>query len=143
MRHLAPSTYPASRRARGPILLASLALACGSGSDALEDHQALWAKNGPPSYQYTFATSGFAPPANLRVTVTDRVVTSTVPVGDNLPSPVGKTMEELFADAAQQLTTDCKVTVHYDETLGYPLSLYSDCGIEGAGWTVSDFAPLP
>jgi len=138
------STLPA-RGPRRRVLLASLALAlgCSADKDALADHQALWARSGPPSYQYTITSGGFAPSGSLRVTVTNRTVTSAVPVGETFPPAVGETVEELFADIGVQLDSDCKVTVHYDATLGYPLSLYSDCGMEGFGWSVSDFAPSP
>jgi hypothetical protein len=136
---------PPARAPRRSALLAVLALTlgCSSAQDTLADHQALWARSGPPSDQYTITSTGFAPGGSLRVTVTNRAVTSAVPLGESLLSGIGETMEELFADVAVQLASDCKVTVDYDGALGYPLSVYSDCGMEGSGWTVSDFAPLP
>jgi hypothetical protein len=138
------STSPARGPRRGLLLTSlSLALGCTTDKDALADHQALWARSGPPSYQYTITSGGFAPSGSLRVTVTNRAVTSAVPVGETFPTAVAETFEELFADVGVQLDSNCKVTVHYDEALGYPLSLYSDCGMEGSGWTVSDFAALP
>jgi len=42
-----------------------------------------------------------------------------------------------------RLHGSCKATVHYDETLGFPFSAYSDRGEEGDGWTVTDFASGP
>ena len=34
----------------------------------------------------------------------------------------------------------CKTSVGDDDSLGYPLSTHSDCGEEGDGWTVTNFA---
>ena len=55
----------------------------------------------------------------------------------------GSTVEQLFDDLRQRLAEPCKTTARYDETLGYPVSAYSDCGEEGDGWTVRDLAADP
>ena len=114
--------------------------ACSSG---LEEHAALWRDRGPPSYQYTHGAGGFSPHIVLRVTVRSRAVSGTTALESaGFPGPfTGWTMEQLFEDIRGRLDDACKTTARYDEALGYPLSVYSDCGEEGDGWTVTDFVP--
>ena len=116
--------------------------ACGS---ALEGHEALWKVHGPSSYRYTYATAGFAPQVQLRVTVQSHAVSSVVVLAPTEPlgTTDGFTVEQLFEDIRARLDAPCKTTSRYEESLGYPLSTYSDCGQEGDGWTVTDFAPSP
>ena len=117
-----------------------LSSACSSG---LEEHRALWAGNGPSSYQYTFGTTGFLPHFSLRVTVESRAVSSTTVLSSGgFSGPFeGQTIEQLFEDIQQRLDSTCKTTASYDESLGYPLSVHSNCGEEGDGWIVTDFVP--
>ena len=117
-----------------------LLVACSSG---LEEHEALWRDKGPSSYQYTHGGGGLSPHIVLRVTVQSRAVTGTMVVDSaGLSGPfTGWTMEQLFDDIRDRLDGACKTTARYDESLGYPLSVYSDCGEEGDGWSVTDFAP--
>jgi len=125
------------------MLGACLALsACGS---ATEDHEALWKAKGPSSYQYTYATAGFALHVQLRVTVLSRAVSSVVVLAppEDVGTPQGYTVEQLFEDIHKRLDAPCKTTSRYDESLGYPLSTYSDCGTDGDGWTLTDFASSP
>ena len=78
------------------------------------------------------------------MTVTARVVTGTDVLetgGLSSEGIQGETVEQLFADVKSRLNGGCKVTVSYDEAIGYPLRVWSDCGQEGDGWTVSDFVP--
>ena len=79
------------------------------------------------------------------MTVQSRSVSSTVVLSPpDLPGTVqGLTVEQLFGDIRSRLDAPCKTTAGYDDSLGYPLSAYSDCGEEGDGWTVTDFAPGP
>lgn len=120
------------------FLLAS----CGAERDALSEHRELWAAKGPASYQYTFTSQGFSPPLQMQVTVTDGAVSSTTIVESSSPGPEGQTVEQLFSDVEKRLDSECDVNVSYEETLGYPLSVYSDCGQEGDGWATSEFSAL-
>ena len=118
------------------LLLAS----CGP---SVEEHEALWASNGPTSYHYTYETSGFMAPLELLVTVRSRAVSSATVIspperlGDGVQ---GFTVEQLFDDLRNRLGGPCKTTARYDEALGYPRSVYSDCGMEGGGWNVMELA---
>jgi Family of unknown function (DUF6174) len=128
---------------RPTMLGACLVLsACGS---ATEDHEALWRAQGPSSYQYTYATGGSALHVQLRVTVLSRAVSSVVVLAPPEPvgTPRGYTVEQLFEDIRKRLDRPCKTTARYDASLGYPRSTYSDCGMEGDGWTVTDLASGP
>lgn len=123
--------------------LCLLLSACSSG---LEEHEALWRDKGPSSYQYTHGAGGFSLHVVLRVTVQSGTVSNTTALSSaGFPGPYrGWTMEELFQDIRERLDEDaCKTTARYDESLGYPVSVYSNCGEEGDGWTVTDFAPGP
>jgi hypothetical protein len=122
-----------------PAGVIALLSACGS---SLGDHEALWAAKGPAGYHYTYGTTGFPPRFELVVTVRSRVVTNTTVLSPPgyLGGQQGFTVEELFADVRQRLDGPCKTTVQYEETLGYPRSAYSDCGMEGDGWVITDFA---
>jgi len=62
---------------------------------------------------------------------------------EQLGTPDGLTVEQLFEDIRARLDTSCKTTSWYQESLGYPLSTYADCGEEGDGWTVSDLVASP
>jgi len=116
--------------------------ACGS---AVEDHEALWKARGPSSYQYTYATGGSLPHVQLRVTVLSGALSGVVVLAppEDVGTPQGYTVEQLFEDIRKRLDTPCKTTSRYDESLGYPLSTYSDCGMEGDGWLISDFVSSP
>lgn len=57
--------------------------------------------------------------------------------------PSSDQYEQLFEDIRKRLDEGCRNTSRYDESLGDPLSTYSDCGMEGGGWTVTDFASSP
>jgi|GEM_PF-443685 len=122
------------------VLAGTLALLAACAS-SFEQHQALWAAKGPASYRYTYSTTGFVGRLEVRVHVEGGVVTdATVISPAGLPGPIrGQTVEQLFADVRSRLDGPCKTTARYDETLGYPLSAYSDCGGEGDGWIVQDF----
>ncbi len=112
------------------LLLAS----CGSHQDvlqALQEHKELWAAKGPASSRSLFTSAGCLPHVQVQVTVVDHAVSGAG----------GQTMEQLFSDVERRLHSACSVNVSYDETLGYPLAVYSDCGQEGDGWNVSDFSP--
>jgi hypothetical protein len=126
-----------SRSLAGLCLLLS---GCGS---SLEDQEALWRARGPSGYQYTYSSGGAALHVQLRVTVQSRVVTRTIVLAPpDLPGPLlGFTVEQLFEDIRKRLyAASCKVTARYDEALGYPLSVYSDCGQEGDSWNVTDLS---
>jgi len=125
--------------------IAGVCLALSACGSTLEDHEALWRAKGPSSYQYTYATGGLPPHVQLRVTVQSRAVSGVVVLAppEQLGTPDGLTMEQLFEDIRARLDTSCKTTSRYQESLGYPLSTYSDCGEEGDGWTVSDLVASP
>ena len=76
----------------------------------------------------------------MLVTVRSRAVSGTVVVSPPGSTFQGFTVEDLFEDVRHRLDGPCKTTVEYDQSLGYPIYAYSDCGMEGAGWTVRDFA---
>ena len=116
--------------------------ACGS---TLEDPESLWKAKGPSSYPYTNATTGFVVPLRMRVTVQARAVAGVVVLAppEHVGTPEGYTVEQLFEDIRKRLDDGCRNTSRYDESLGYPLATYSDCGMEGGGWTVTDFASSP
>jgi|SoiMethySBSTD1v2_1073268.scaffolds.fasta_scaffold14778_4 hypothetical protein len=124
------------------VLAGSLALlgACGT---SLEDHEALWAAKGPAAYHYSFAWSGFLPRLEAAVMVRSGVVSDTIVTSSaGFPGEFqGWTVEQLFQDVRHRLDdSSCKTRVQYEEALGYPTSVFSDCGIEGDGWRVTDFA---
>src|SRR5690242_3879835 len=87
--------------------------ACGS---ALEDHEALWKAHGPSSYRYTYATAGFAPHVQLRVTVQSHAVSSVVVLAPTEPlgTTDGFTVEQLFEDIRARLDAPCKTTSRYE-----------------------------
>jgi len=95
------------------------------------------------SYSYTYQAARGEPYLALNVTVRDGAVAST----DCLyGSGSGRTIEELFSDVQARLGPNweghgsCSVEVTYDETLGYPTRVSSDCGSGiGDGWSVTDF----
>ena len=117
----------------GMLLLSS----CGS---SLGHHEALWAASGPTSYHYTYETGGFGAGLEMEVTVRSRAVSSTVVASPPGSTGQGFSVEQLFEDVRRRLDGPCKTTVEYDEILGYPRHAYSDCGMEGDGWTVQNFA---
>jgi hypothetical protein len=120
------------------VLLAS----CGSGSDDLERHQQLWSSKKPAAYQYTFETRGFSRRLKLRITVQDGAVSSSVTLDPALPTASGQTIDELFGDIGTRLhDAHCAVQTSYEDSFGYPVAVYSDCGEEGDGWSLSDFSP--
>ena len=116
-----------------------LPASCGP---SVEDHEALWAAKGPTSYHYTYGTSGFIAPLELLVMVRSRAVSSTTVIAppEHPGGAPGFTMEQLSDDIRQRLGGPCKTTVRYDQDLGYPRSVYSDCSMEGGGWTVTNLA---
>jgi hypothetical protein len=125
------------------LLAASVLAGCSSAEDMLDSQRAQWQQHGPVSYQYTFTGSGMAVHDPLRITVTDKTVTETEEIETGRKVTGGRTIDKLFDDVARRLSSDCKVDVAYDETLGYPLHVSSDCGQEADGWTVEDFASRP
>ncbi len=126
-------------------MLAGLLALLSACTTSLEQHEALWAAKGPASYHYTYGTTGFAAPLELLVTVRAGAVTDTTVISSaGGPAGIhGLTVEQLFADVRSRLDGQCKTTVRYNETLGYPQSAYSDCGGEGDGWAVQDFVVDP
>jgi hypothetical protein len=102
---------------------------------------------GPASYQYTCATGGSALHVQL---ARDGAVARRVQRGRalRLPSPSGRLegtpSSRLFEDIRQRLDRPCKTTrTLRTRSLGYPRSTYSDFGLEGDGWTVTDLASGP
>lgn len=107
---------------------------------SLGQHEELWAASGPSSYHYTYISSGFLPRLTMVVTVRSRAVSSTIVVSPPGSTAQGFNVEQLFDDVRHRLNGGCKTTVEYDSSLGYPSRTYSDCGMEGDGWIIRDFA---
>ena len=123
-----------------PILL--LLGACSQGAE-LEHYQKLWAQQAPASYSYVYGLRGMLGTCRYSIGVeTGTVESASAAPGyeaDCFRPFSGKTVEQLFLDVRRALDGSCRVSVTYDEGLGYPLGLYEDCGEDGAGWSVSEF----
>ena len=127
------------------VLLGWLLLLASCGP-SVDDHEAIWAARGPASYHYTYETSGFLPRLEAVVTVRSGVVSETSVISSSgFPGEFqGWTVEQLFQDVRHRLDDGtCKTRVEYEERLGYPASVYSDCGMEGDGWRVTELAAGP
>lgn len=118
-------------------------LACAACSE-LGGARETWDREEPSRYSYDVQARGFLGPFIGVVTVENGVVvSSTIDGRDDVLIGDG-TMESLFDDVEFRLDNgNCSSTAEFDETLGYPLDVYSECGIEGDGWRVIRFEVLP
>ena len=125
----------------------------GSPQAALLQAQERWERSGVAGYTYTGAWVCFCPEvyrADTQVTVSDGSVTavdSADPGIDAIPMPERFIpIDGLFALIQDAITNDAaRIEVAYDETYGYPVSLFIDhderMADEETSFAISSFTP--
>ena len=136
------------------ITLVSIAPRCAitDPEETLEEGRALWARNGPASYEMTvFRSCECLPGASgpVRVVVRNGVVESRTHLWFNAPVepqfaaayPSVDGLFDLLESAVDAGTTP--IEVRYHRTLGYPLHMeLGDPALDAPAYSVTDFHPL-
>ncbi len=134
------------------LILVLVAATCSNSDDLgttrkkLNEAEQLWSALGIESYTYTIVYRGFLPHDSLTVVVAQNLVVRVIDLKetDTLSDQMNAsfyTIDDLFIEIGGKLDelAEESVKLSFNDTAGYPESVYYDEGEEGWGYKIVSF----